>query len=223
MALCTRLLVVTALTCAPLAARPGPEGGEPKPPGLGRSLVVSGQGFFPVALRLQDGRIAVVLRGGAGHVGVQGRLGIVFSADEGKTWTTPAVVVDSPADDRNPALGQARDGTLIVRYWRMANYDEQGRYNPKLGKPTTTWVTRSRDGGKTRSASEPIDISDIGWGSPYGRILTLPDGALLMPVYGGPVCKPGETAADTDHSYLYRSTDDGKTWKRYATPGPTKS
>lgn len=219
----TRLLVVLLFfACLPVAARSGPEGGEQKPPGLERSLVVSGQGFFPVALRLEDGRIAVVLRGGAPHVGVKGRLDMVFSADEGKTWTKPTVVADSPLDDRNPALGQAKDGTLIVGYWRTGNYDDKGRYNPSLNRPTTTWVTRSRDGGKTWSESEPIDVTDIGWGSPYGRILTLPDGALLMPIYGGPVRKSGEKPAATDNSYLYRSTDHGKTWARYATPGPAK-
>src|ERR1700760_4807762 len=98
------------------------ENAPPPPPApsipVERHLVVSGQGYFPVALRLQDGRTAVVLRGGAPHVGIKGRLDIVFSADDGKTWTKPAVVVDSPADDRNPAFGQAKDGTLVVGYWR---------------------------------------------------------------------------------------------------------
>jgi hypothetical protein len=194
----------------------------PPPPSPRRSLVVSGQGYFPVALRLHDGRIAVVLRGGAGHLGLQGRLDMVFSADEGATWTKPALVVDSPVDDRNPALGQARDGSLIVAYWRTANYDAKGRYDPKLGKPVSTWVTRSADGGKTWSASAPIDVSDIGWGSPYGKILTLPDGALLMAVYGGPVRAAGAPAGDVNSSYLYRSTDNGATWKRFATPGPKR-
>src|SRR5881275_2248331 len=117
------LLASSLLMGVPVAARPSPDGGEPKPPGLERSLVVQGQGYFPVALRLRDGRIAVVLRGGAGHLGIRGRLDMVFSADEGKTWTRPTLVVDSPVDDRNPALGQARDGTLVVGYWRTANYD----------------------------------------------------------------------------------------------------
>ncbi|MGA2069455.1 MAG: hypothetical protein ABSG86_31175 [Thermoguttaceae bacterium] len=46
---------------------------------------MSGQGYFPVALWLSDGRIAVVLRGGAPHLGIQGRMDIVFSSDEGQT------------------------------------------------------------------------------------------------------------------------------------------
>ena len=195
---------------------------EQPPPGLERSAVVTGQGYFPVALRLRDGRIAVVLRGGAPHVGVGGRLDIVYSSDEGRTWTKPAVVVDSPVDDRNPALGQAADGTLVVGFWRTATYDDQGRYDPKLKKPTSTWVTRSADGGKTWSEPAAIDVSDIGYGSPYGKILTLPDGAMLMAVYGGPPRRPGAKAPDQDNSYLYRSTDHGKTWKRYARPGPDR-
>jgi hypothetical protein len=218
---CSRRLLASVLlagmTLAPASRADEKEG---SPPSLERSLVVSGQGYFPVALRLQDGRIAVVLRGGAGHLGIKGRLDMVFSSDEGKTWTRPTLVVDSPQDDRNPALGQARDGSLVVAYLRLAKYDEQGRYNPKLDKPDSTWVTRSEDGGKTWLESSPIDVSDIGWGSPFGKILTLPDGTMLLPMYGGPVRTPGEKVADSDNSYLYRSTDNGKTWKRYATIGP---
>jgi hypothetical protein len=216
----SRLLACTLLAGALLTPRAHPDEPERVPPSLARSLVVSGQGYFPVALRLHDGRIAVVLRGGAGHLGIQGRLDMVFSADEGKSWTRPTLVVDSPVDDRNPALGQAGDGSLVVAYWRTANYDAQGRYDPGLDKPVSTWVTRSEDGGKTWGESTPIDVSDIGWGSPYGKILTLPDGAMLLAIYGGPVRAPGEKVADSDNSYLYRSTDGGKTWKRYATIAP---
>jgi hypothetical protein len=193
---------------------------ERRPPALEQALVVSGQGYFPVALRLQDGRIAVVLRGGAAHVGIQGRLDIVFSADEGRTWTKPAVVVDSPVDDRNPAFGQAKDGTLVVGFWRTARYDDQGRYNEKLDKPVNTWVTRCRDDGKTWSEPAEIDVSDIDWGSPYGKILTLPDGSMLMNIYGERVRRPGKRVTGSEeHSYLYRSTDNGQTWKRYSHPG----
>lgn len=187
------------------------------PSGLERSPVVTGQGYFPVALQLADGRIAAVLRGGAGHLGIKGRLEIVFSADEGKTWSKPVVVNDSPVDDRNPALGQAANGDLIVGFWRTATYDETGRYNPSLDKPRNTWVTRSSDGGETWSEATELDASDIGWGSPYGKILTMPDGTMLMAVYGGRVRPTGqENPKRENRSYLYRSTDHGKSWSRYA-------
>lgn len=193
----------------------------PTPKDLERHLVVSGQGYFPVALRLRDGRIAVVLRGGAEHLGIKGRLDIVFSADEGKTWTEPRGVVDSPVDDRNPAFGQAADGSLIVGFYRTAQYDDEGRYQPRLDRPVSCWVTRSRDGGRNWDEPRAVDVSEISWGSPYGRILTLPDGTLLMAVYGGSLRKPNEARELTgirQRSYLYRSTDHGLTWARFSGP-----
>ncbi|MDH7571491.1 MAG: sialidase family protein, partial [Armatimonadota bacterium] len=140
-------------------------------------------------------------------------------------WTKPTVVVDSPVDDRNPAFGEAPDGALVVGFWRTATYDAEGRWAPALDRPRTTWSTRSTDGGKSWSDPTPIDVADIGWGSPYGRILTLPDGEMLMAVYGGPLLAPGVARpAREDHSYLYRSTDHGLSWKRVAeiAPGPVQ-
>lgn len=216
------LLACVILSSITVTTSFGADESEPTPASVKRSLVVSGQGYFPVAIRLRDGRIAVVLRGGAPHVGIQGRLDMVFSSDEGRTWTNPALVIDSPLDDRNPALGQTPEGAIVVGYLRNGNYDDNGRYDPKLEKPISTWVTRSDDGGKTWSESVQIDTADIGWGSPYGKILVMPDGAMLMSIYGGPIRASGEKGADTDNSYIYRSTDNGRTWLRYATPGPQR-
>ena len=188
-----------------------------------RSLAVGGQGYFPVALRLRDGRIAVVLRGGGPHLSIQGRLDMIFSADEGRTWSKPAVVVDSPLDDRNPSLGEAQDGTLVVGFWRTATYDDKGKYEPKLDKPRNTWVTRSKDSGKTWSDAAEIDVSDIGIGSPFGKIVTLPDGAMLMAIYGFDIRPAGEKKpGDRNHSYVFRSTDNGQTWKRLSEIGDGK-
>ena len=182
-------------------------------PNFERRLVVSGQGFFPVALRLKDGRIAVVLRGGGAHVGVGGRLDMVFSSDEGLSWTEPTVVVDTPVDDRNPAFGQALDGTLVVAFVQNSNYDEQGRYSPdEFNRPITLWVTRSPDGGGTWSKPVRIATPHFIHTSPFGRMLTLPDASMLMSVYGG-------SDRGKDQSDLYRSTDHGNTWKKYASLG----
>ena len=191
---------------------------------LSRKLVVSGQGYFPVAIRLKDGRIAAVLRCGAPHLGVKGRLDVVFSSDDGVTWTKPTTVVDSPIDDRNPAFGQATDGTLVVGFWRTARYDDSGKYTPNAtDKPVTTWSTRSTDGGKSWEEPSEIDVREIGWGSPYGKIVTMPGGSLLMPVYGEQPRSPGQTVKTAESwSYLFQSTDHGKTWRVYSTVGEKK-
>jgi len=190
-----------------------PMAGAGQSPNFERRLVVAGQGYFPVALRLQDSRIAVVLRGGGPHVGIGGRLDIVFSSDEGRTWTKPTVIVDTPMDDRNPAFGQALDGTLVVAFVQNTNYDLQGRYRPDdLGRPITLWITRFQDGGNTWSEPAQIETPDFIHLSPFGKMLTLPDGSMLMNVYGG-------SERGKDQSDLYRSTNHGKTWKRFSSLG----
>ncbi|EDY17088.1 hypothetical protein CfE428DRAFT_5433 [Chthoniobacter flavus Ellin428] len=206
------------------AATPKPDDPNGHAPAISveRVLAVSGQGYFPVALRMRDGRIAVVHRGGGGHLTIHGRLDMIFSSDEGKTWTKPTVVVDSPIDDRNPAFGEADDGTLVVGFWKTATYDEQDHYNPKLDKEKSTWVTRSQDAGKTWSEPTPIDCADIGIGSPFGHIIALPDKSLLMAIYGFALRPAGEKRdPERLHSYVYRSTDRGQTWSRLSEiPGP---
>lgn len=202
---------------------PAAGAGEARTIPVERHLAVKGQGYFPVALRLQDGRIAVVLRGGGPHLSIKGKLDMIFSSDEGVTWSAPVTVVDTEMDDRNPSLGQAKDGTLVVGYWRIATYDEKGNYDPKSEKERGTWVTRSKDGGKTWLEPAKIDVSDIGIGSPFGRIITLEDGAMLMAIYGYqtlPVEQKRE--GDRNHSYVYRSIDNGQTWKRLSEIGDGK-
>ena len=78
-----------------------------KLPAASEVYLCHGEGYFPVLINPQGEEILAVLRGGAGHVGVTGRLDAVRSLDGGKTWETPIVIVDTEVDDRNPAVGQA--------------------------------------------------------------------------------------------------------------------
>lgn len=104
-------ILLTTLLCLPIIAT-----AQTAAPVVTRTAAITGQGYFPVAQRLLDGRIVVVMRGGAEHLGLKGRLDMIFSSDEGKTWSKPVVVNDSPIDDRNPALGMAKDGTIVVGF-----------------------------------------------------------------------------------------------------------
>jgi len=207
------VFVLLLVACDTISAKPaGP---------IDQTIVTRGEGHFPVAVRLKDNRIAVVLRGGGPHLSIHGRLDIVFSSDEGRTWAKPEIVAADPAADvRNPAFGQASDGSLVVAYYRTTNYDENGKYNTSLNKPVNTWVTRSGDGGKTWSTPTQIDVSDIGWASPFGRIITRLDGMMFANFYGGAIKTADQAAPKSSFSYLYRSTDQGRTWKRYSTISP---
>jgi hypothetical protein len=166
-------------------------------------------GLFPVLASAGDAIVAAV-RGGAGHVGLAGRVETMRSLDGGATWSPPAVVADSERDDRNPALGGMPGGRLVLAYQRMACYDADGVYRPALRRPDGSQpveivVTRSADAGLTWEPPSPLGAGELADGSPYGKIVGL-DGALLMAVYAR------ERGSGATHSHVVRSVDDGRTW-----------
>lgn len=182
-----------------------------------RVVAVRGGGYFPVLIRLRDGRLAAVVRGGAPHLGIGGRLDWIESRDGGRTWSAPRPIVDSPVDDRNPALGEMPDGSIALAYAECSSYDASGKWSPSPGG-FRLFHTRSEDGGRTWSPKAPLDAGPIGEdGSPYGRIVTLKDGTALLSVYGqrdpayvGPVRLP--EGAGPGLVGLLRSRDSGRTW-----------
>jgi sialidase-1 len=168
--------------------------------GAERRLAVQGGGYFPVLVKLPDGTLGAVVRGGAPHIGIGGRLDFIGSSDGGKTWSPPRKAVDSPWDDRNPALGVMKDGTLVLAYGEAHSYRPDGSFDLKAGPYILHKVT-SPDQGKTWSAKEPID-PPFPSPSPYGKIIVLSDGTALLSVYQMP----------SDAARILRSKDQGKTW-----------
>jgi hypothetical protein len=78
-------------------------------------------------------------------------------------------------------------------------------------------VTRSSDGGLTWETPTPLGIAPLRTASPYGKIVVLADGPLLMPIYGYPReslvgGRMGEARPEGSCSYVARSRDDGATW-----------
>jgi hypothetical protein len=171
--------------------------------------------------RLNDGRLAAVYRAGAPHIGRGGRLDWVTSSDAGKTWSKPQVLAESPDDDRNPAFGQLRDGTLILAYCILSGYDETGTSLSKNRAERIfdgVYTIRSKDGGKSWSKPVKHTITSLPPGaapgtraavSPYGKIVQLRDGTALMAVYYE-VTKPD--GSQEFQSWVYRSKNSGESW-----------
>ncbi len=206
-------LAVAALLLA-VACTPAPE--QAPPPATPETVtVVDGDGYFPVAIRLESGEILAVLRGGGAHVGRGGRLDLVRSADGGQTWSAPQMVIDGPEDDRNPAFGVLTDGTLLLGFVILSGYDDSGlkfaSERREDRKVDGVYLMRSEDNGKSWSEperSETIHSFYEGQGtvSAYGKIIQLDDGAVLMTVYFQFHDERGHEA------YVYRSRDGGRTW-----------
>ena len=69
---------------------------------------------WPSVGRLPDGTLAMVCSGfRLAHVCPFGKSVICYSRDEGKTWTKPAVVIDTPEDDRDSGIVTAGGKVML--------------------------------------------------------------------------------------------------------------
>ncbi len=185
-------------------------------PGTRETLAYQDGGLFPVMALAPNGAAVAALRGGAGHIGREGRMEVVRSLDGGHSWSPPNLFADSEDDDRNPAFGVSSQGTLILLYHRQHNYDDDGNYQGGVRisdrKPVAIMATRSFDNGLTWEEPYPLSIDALATGSPYGKIVTLDDGTVLAPIYNSQAWADEESDQRFDTSYLVRSQDDGRTW-----------
>ncbi len=167
-------------------------------------------GYFPVLTHVGGEEILAVIRAGAGHVGVAGRLESMRSTDGGRTWEAPVVIVDTPADDRNPAVGVAPDGAIVLAYHAQGSYFDDGSWMPELRRVEMR-IARSRDGGRSWEDSVSLGFPAMKKHSAFGHIVTLPGGTMLLPLYGS----DNDSANEADDcAYILRSDDNGRTWDR---------
>ncbi|NSW90035.1 MAG: exo-alpha-sialidase [Firmicutes bacterium] len=159
--------------------------------------------------------LAVIYRTGGTHVSISATLAVSTSSDGGKSWSDPVEIYPRWEDVRNPAFGVNSRGELVAAFWKgkqcyeVADGEAKGFSIKYAKKGDFTFTTISSDGGKTWSKPTPLNIENLRLISPYGRIITAPDGTLLMSVYGVPA---GDDEAKDNVVYLIRSRDGGRTW-----------
>ena len=163
-----------------------------------------GYAAFPDVCRLDDGRLMAVFYAGYGHVSHPntdypngGRICMVYSRDDGRTWTAPKTIADTGYDDRDPSVVQLADGRILCNFFALTP-------DGVSGERLVTKVTESSDGGQTWS--EPVTVYEGYAVSSPIRVLS--NGTLLMPLY--------RQANDTAWGAVGLSYDQGVTWEKPA-------
>jgi photosystem II stability/assembly factor-like uncharacterized protein len=133
-----------------------------------------------------------------------GRAMIVRSTDEGQTWSKPATLVDTPADDRHPAFVQLEDGTIMASFFTYTGRDAMKEY--KEGSDTRVYTIRSHDNGATWDKPRRV-MTPFLYDETDGPLVKLADGSVLMAINGRDKSGPPDVAA------VLRSTDAGENWE----------
>lgn len=179
---------------------------------------------WPTLARRANGQLVLVTSGGReSHVCPFGRVELMTSHDDGKTWGWPQTIMDTPIDDRDAGIVETSKGTLLATTFTSLAYEpilqkaqanrgswESGRLarwqaaHRRLDAPQRqamlgTWMTRSTDGGKT-------------WSRPYDCLVNSPHGPVLLK--NGNLLYAGKALwREEPRIGVALSSDDGLGWK----------
>jgi hypothetical protein len=183
---------------------------------------------WPTLARRCNGQLLVVCSGGReAHVCPFGRVELMRSDDDGRTWSWPRVVMDGPIDDRDAGVLETAQGSILITTFTSLAYepllakaekkepgqpgawpeDKLNRWQAAHHRVSAeqrqaaldVWMIRSTDGGVTFSGRYRCQVD-----SPHGPI-QLSDGRVL---YAGKELWHGEHRIG-----VCESTDDGQTWQ----------
>jgi hypothetical protein len=177
-----------------------------------RYIAIDNVCAWPNLTLAPQGTILAVIFGQPAHLSWEGDCECWASEDSGLTWSRRGVPgPHRPGGNRgNHAVGLARDGSvvaLVSGYEGLPAPSETTRIIPSI-------ACRSCDLGRTWEQTSEIPAHEgCSLPVPFGDIVMLSDGSLGAALY----------AASEDggscNAYLYRSTDDGRTWRNPARIG----
>ena len=140
-----------------------------------------------------------------------GRAMIMRSTDRGRTWSKPATLIDTPADDRHPAFVELSDGTVLCSFFTYNGEPEAAEVAKDPSLAVRVHFIRSFDGGQTWETKPRTLKTPFLYDETDGPLVRLKDGSVLVAINGRPRTGPPDQAA------VLRTTNRGKSWKILST------
>ena len=178
---------------------------------------------WPTVARRSNGELIVAFSGDRrAHVCPYGKIQIVRSSDDGKTWSAPETIYSSDTVDcRDAGVVELADGTLVVNFFTSIAYGrvKRGGYErifkekdkANIAEELGYWSMRSTDGGKTWADKVRMASS-----SPH-NVIQLRDGRLAAlgtrNIGWQWAYMPPEFASLGKELLFESSADGGKSWK----------
>jgi len=141
-----------------------------------------------------------------------GRAMICESTDNGVTWSKPRTLLDTPCDDRHPAITELSNGILICSLFTYCGRNRQE--DKTVTDPAEIEgiaIVRSLDGGRTwQTGPQPVPPALAGYRTD-GPAIELADKSVLLSGYGK------SKASSRWITGVFKSADSGLTWRALST------
>lgn len=153
---------------------------------------------FPIIVETLSNKIIMIYRQGSAHVGNDGVMVMRTSVDEAKTFSDPLIFLSEPnVDIRNASGGITPSGRIVLFFMK---------YDAVNVKSISQGYIYSDDEGNTWSTYVKIENYSHSFYSPYGQIIEIGNGNIMVPWYGA-------TGTSNFSTYIKTSLDNGKTWR----------
>lgn len=137
---------------------------------------------WPTAVRLQNGKIAVVVSGfRRRHICPFGKTVIVYSSDEGKTYTSPEPVIETVLDDRDGGVMTfGESGVIVTSFNNTTKFQRERPFADDYDKAYLDSITEEQEAEALGASFRISNDCGATFGERFKSPITSPHGPIQL-------------------------------------------